>query len=249
MDNLEGVRRAIQRAFIGDWETADKAFEELSKEEPFNLIPASVSVPSPFIRPDVAADIRMRTARQTLFFMSVMPVNADSSILLDIGGITFLDVAEALMAFFTLGEFSIDYMPIAKRKGVKSLRGLMRFLEKLGIIYNKELSGMGNAIAKALLYSTAKNVNVAHGLFLSAAIANTLRAELADFEPDRVKTAVMETVARYRRIRDVVENWLTHAPKLYLRDTKLFYDWGDAVKDAVAGIKSSKDWPDFRFTV
>jgi hypothetical protein len=247
MDNLEGVRRAIQRAFIGDWETADKAFEELSKEEPFNLIPASVSVPSPFIRSDVA--IRIRTARQTLFFMSVMPINADSSILLDIGGITFLDVAEALMAFFTLGEFSIDYMPIAKRKGVKILRGLMRFLEKLGIIYNKELSGMGNAIAKALLYSTAKNVNVAHGLFLSAAIANTLRAELADFEPDRVKTAVMETLARYWRIRGVVENWLTHAPKLYLRDTKLFYNWEDAVKDAVAGIKSSKDWPDFRFTV
>jgi hypothetical protein len=248
MDNLEGVRRAIQRAFIGDWEAADKAFEELSKEEPFNLIPASVSVPSPFIRPNVAADIRMRTARQTLFFMSVMPINADSSILLDIGGVTFLDVAEALMAFFTLGEFSIDYMPIAKRRGVKSLRGLMRFLEKLGIIYNKELSGMGNAIAKALLYTT-KNVNMAHGLFLSAAIANTLRAELADFEPDRVKTVVMETVSRYRRIRDVVENWLTHAPKLYLRDTKLFYDWEDAVKDAVAGIKSSKDWPDFRFTV
>jgi len=259
MGKLEEIRKAVQCAFNENWEAMDKTFEKLSKEEPFSLIPASVSVPSPFVRPDTVADIRARTARQTLFFMGIMPLQVDSSIMLTIGGVTLYDVAEALMASFVFGEFSVKYMPIAKRKGAKTIESLTQFLERLGLMDGEKLTGMGNAVAKALLNivaispSTVSGIfydSIASSVFLSAAIANTLHAELADFNADSVKTVVMEARARYRRIRNVVEDWLKSAPKLYLRDTIIFYEWEDAVKDAVIKFKNSRDWLDhFRFTL
>jgi len=251
---FEKARGAVREALLNeDWKAMDDAYEEISKEEPFSLIPNSVRVPSPFVeRPD---DIITRTARQTVFFMSLMPICCPDPSMWQpmwqsaIYKVTFLDVAVAITASAVFDEFSAKYMPLLRRSTDPSkvrMDKLIRFMEALGFVNG---SGIGAALRKALLHSVAKRSSLTSGFYLSATIANTLLVEIDYFleNEHNVRAIIMEATARYTRLKEVVEDWIRRAPKLYLRDTRLYYDWNDAVKDVV--IEAKKRRGDFEFTL
>jgi len=256
-NSYEKARRAVKEALLNeDWKIMDEVFEEINKEEPFNLVPDSVRVPSPFVeRPD---DIIARTARQTTFFMSLMPIFSLSGSLYQpiVGKVSFYDLAEAIMASFIYGELSVDHMPLAKRKDDpnnlrRSLKGLVEFMERLELVYKGRLTGIGSTLAKALLHSVALRGDTTIRFHLSATIANTLLIEIDNFlrHEKSAKAVLMEANARHKRIRGAVEDWLKRAPKLYLRDAMIYYDWEDAVKDVMIKFREKKNEEDFRFAL
>jgi len=251
MENIfEEARRATKEALLNeDWSPMDNAFLSLVNKLDFNLIPDSIRVPSPYA--DKEAVLR-QTARQTVFIASLSPVFDLPRAPPLLGGITFYDVAEGLMAAYMFGEFSIRYMPIARKKGTSTtLHRLKKFLEKLGFFKDGGLTGIGQALAKALIYGALKHGTIyIVGFYLSAAVANALMSELSFMEVERHQI-MMEAIARYKRIRQAVDDWIKGAPKLYLRDTIIFYGWEDAVKDAIIAknLAENVEETDFRFTL
>jgi len=257
-NSYEKARRAVKEALLNeDWKIMDEVFEEINKEEPFNLVPESVRVPSPFVEnKDI---IKTRAARQTIFFMGLMPICCpDSSMWRPIMWqstykVTFLDVAVALAASAVFDEFSVKYMPLVRRSTDPNkirINKLFRFMEELGFANGSRFTGIGIGAAKALVHSVAtRSSNATTGFYLSSVIANTLLIEIEHFLEyvDNVREIIMEANARYRRLREVVENWIKTAPRLYLRDTRLYYDWNDAVKDVI--IEAKKRKKDFEFTL
>ena len=258
MENTyEKARRAVKEALLNeDWKIMDEVFEEINKEEPFNLVPESVRVPSPFVEPENKDIIKTRAARQTVFFMSFMPIFSLSGSLYQpiVGKVSFYDLAEAIMAFFMDGKLSVDSMPIAKRKDNpdnlrRSLKRLIELMQELGFVHKGRLTGTGDALAKALLRSVALRGDMSISFYLSSAVANTLLVEIDGFlkHEENAKAVLMETNARHKRIRGVVEDWLRNAPRLYLRDAMICYDWEDAVKDVMIKFREKKE--DIRFAL
>jgi hypothetical protein len=60
------------------------------------------------------------------------------------------------------------------------------------------------------------------------------------------RTVVLEAIARHQRIINTIREWQRTAPKLYLRELPLFYDWEDAAKDFALALEKKED---FRFTI
>ena len=248
MEIFEEARRATKEALLNeDWSPMDNAFPSLSDKLDLNLVPDSIRVPSPYA--DKEAVLR-QTARQTVFIASLSPVFGLPRAPL-LGGITFYDVGEGLMAAYMFGEFSMRYMPIARKTAARksAIHILEEFLEKLGLFKNGRLTGVGQALAKALIYGAVKRTTIyIVGFYLSAAVANALMSELSLIEAEG-RQMMMEAIARYKRIRQVVD-WIKGAPKLYLRDTPIFYGWEDAVKDVIAkNVAENVEETDFRFTL
>jgi phosphoribosylaminoimidazole-succinocarboxamide synthase len=158
------------------------------------------------------------------------------------------------MAAYTFGRFDANFMPRARlmqeRTGRRiNLRRVKQYLEDLGIFRNFRdgviMTGIGQMLAKALIYSAAGYTLTAESVYLSALVANTLLAEMKRFNEESVKTILLETIVRHKRISSTVREWQKTAPKLYLRDIPIFYSWEDAVKDVVSTLKKE----DFRFTI
>ena len=62
-----------------------------------------------------------------------------------------------------------------------------------------------------------------------------------------MKTFLLETIVRHKRISSTVREWQKTAPKLYLRDILIFCTWEDAVKDVVMTLIEKKE--DFRLHI
>ena len=108
------------------------------------------------------------------------------------------------------------------------------------------LTGIGQALAKALIYGTINRTStVVESVYLGALVADTLLAEIKRFNEESVRMILLETTARYKRISSTVREWQKNTPKLYLRDVSIHYNWEDAVKDALM-LANKKD---FRFTM
>ena len=89
-------------------------------------------------------------------------------------------------------------------------------------------------------------------VYLSALVAYTLQAEMRGFVGNRGfdgsgRSVILEAIARHQRIIGTIREWLRSAPKLYLRELPLFYDWEDAAKDVALALADKKE--DFRFTI
>jgi hypothetical protein len=194
------------------------------------------------------------TAKMTVFAMSMMPLDVDSSVYVPLTeNITFYDIAEGLMAAYTFGRFDIQFMPRARlmqeRTGKRtSLRKVKRFLaEELGIFKGDVMTGVGQMLGKALIYgATNRASTVVESVYLGALIANTLLAEMRQFNEESVRMFLLETIARYKRISSTVREWQKNAPKLYLRELPIHYNWEDAIKDGTLILAEKKE--DFRFT-
>jgi hypothetical protein len=247
MDIYENARRAVKEALTGKWEYVYEVFNTFLEGDMKHF----ARVPG-FAEWD---EIFEPVAKMTVFAMSMMPVTVDSSVYTPLtDNVAFYDVAEGLMAAHTFGRFDVNFMPRARlmqETGRRiSLRRVKQFLEDSGIFRNFRdgviMTGIGQMLAKALIYSAAGYTLTAESVYLSALVANTLLAEMKRFKEDSVKTFLLETIVRHKRISSTVREWQKTAPKLYLRDIPIFYRWEDAVKDVVLTLIEKKE--DFRFT-
>jgi hypothetical protein len=245
MDVYEEAREAIIEVFQRGWEGAIKLLQTLLEGD-MKLFARS---PSPMVGWD---EVFYPTARLTAFVASLCPpydLSATSRPLTS--DVTFYDVAEGLMGLYAFGRFDVRYMPrarAAQRETGKriNLNKVKRLLEELGITKGGVLTGVGQMVAKTLIYFSAKRTAYFESIYLSALAAYTLHAEMRGFDGSG-RTAVMEVVARHQRIVNTIREWLRTAPKLYLRELPLFYDWEDAAKDAALMLADKKE--DFRFTI
>jgi hypothetical protein len=117
---------------------------------------------------------------------------------------------------------------------------------------NDTLTGVGEMVAKTLIYFSAKRVSYIESIYLSALAAYTLHAEMRNFDESggfngSNRTVIMEAIARHQRIVSTIREWLKSAPKLYLREIPIFYEWEDVVKDFALVLVGKKE--DFRFTI
>jgi len=241
MDIYEKAREAVIEVFQRGWEHAVKLLQTLLEGD-MKLFARS---PSPMAGWD---EVFYPTARLTAFAASLCPpydLSATSRPLTS--GVTFYDVAEGLMGLYAFGRFDVRYMPRAraaqKRINLNKVRGL---LEELGITKGNALTGVGQMVAKMLIYFSAKRASYVESIYLSALAAYTLHTEMRGFDGGG-RTVIMEATARHQRIVNTIREWLRAAPKLYLRELPLFYDWEDAAKDAVLMLVNKKE--DFRFTI
>jgi hypothetical protein len=246
MDIYEKARKAIKETFTGKWESVYEVFNTFLEGD----VKHFARVPSSFVRWE---DVFLPVAKVTVFAMSMMPVAVNSSVYTPlIGDIAFYDVAEALMAAYVFGRFDVRYMPRARilmqRTGKRvDVAPLEKLLEELGVMRGGVLTGVGQALAKALIYGATVRGPVAEGFYLSMLVAHTLLAELRPLRHESVRTLLLEAIARYKTIGATVREWMKTAPKLYLRELALFYGWEDAVKDAALMLIDKKE--DFRFTL
>jgi len=243
MDIYEKAREAVRNVSqTGRWERAIKLFQPLLEGD-MKLFARS---PSPMVGWD---EVFYPTARLTAFVASLCPpydLSATSRPLTS--DVTFYDVAEGLMGLYAFGRFDVRYMPrarAAQRKHI-SLGKLKRLLEELGIIKGGILTGVGQMAAKTLIYFSAKRTSHFESIYLSALAAYTLHAEMRNFDGSG-RTVIMEAIARHQRIVNTIREWLRTAPKLYLRELPLFYDWEDAARDMALILVNKKE--DFRFTI
>jgi len=247
MDIYEKARVAVKEALKGNWKHGFETFQEFLEGD----MKCFAKVPSPFVEwEEVAAYV----AKVTVFAMSMMPLAVDSSVYTPLtDDVTFYDVAEALMAAYVFGRFDVRYMPRARiimlRTGKRiDVAPLEKLLEGLGVMRGGTLTGVGQALAKALIYGAINRTStVVESVYLGALIANTLLAEIKRFNEESVRMFLLETTARYKRISSTVREWQKNAPKLYLRELPLFYDWEDVVKDVALTLIKKKE--DFRFTI
>ena len=242
MDIYEKAREVIRNVSqTGRWEH-DKWFQSLL-EGGMKLFARS---PSPIVGWD---EVFYPTARLTAFAASLCPpydLSATSKPLT--GDLTFYDVAEGLMGLYAFGRFDARYMPrarAAQRKRVNLVK-VKRLLEELGITKGGILTGVGQMAAKALIYFSAKRASYVESIYLSALAAYTLHAEMRNFDGSG-RTVIMEAIARHQRIVSTIREWLKSAPKLYLREIPIFYEWEDAAKDFALALAEKKE--DFRFTI
>jgi hypothetical protein len=241
MDIYEKAREVVRSASqTGRWERAVELFQLL---EDMKLFARS---PSPMVGWD---EVFYPTARLTAFVASLCPpydLSATSKPLTS--DVTFYDVAEGLMGLYAFGRLDVRYMPRARatqRQTGINLSKVKRLFEELGITKGGILTGVGQMVAKTLIYFSAKRGLYVESIYLSALAAYTLHAEMRSFDGSG-KTVIMEAIARHQRIVNTIREWLRSAPKLYLRELPLFYDWEDAAKD-FALVAEKKE--DFRFTI
>jgi len=247
MDIYEKARTAIREAFLkGNWEHGFETFQEFLGD-----MNHFARVPSPYVGWN---EIFEPVAKVTVFAMSMMPLEVDSSVYVPLtDDVTFYDVAEAIMAAYVFGRFDVHFMPRARlvqeRTGKRiSLRKVKRFLVELGIFKDDVMTGVGQMLAKALIYGAANRKSIiVESVYLSTLLANTLLTEMKQFNDESVRMTLLETITRYKRIVNTIMEWLRSAPKLYLRELPLFYDWEDAAKDVALILAEKKE--DFRFTV
>jgi len=248
MDIYEKARNAVKEALAGNWERVYETFNMFLTGDMKHF----TRVPSPFVEWE---EVFEPVAKATVFAMSMMPLTVNSSVYTPLtDGITFYDVAEALMAAYTFGRFDVNFMPRARLQAGKriSLRRVKKFLEDLGIFRNFRdgvvMTGIGQMLAKALIYGAANRVStIVESVNLSALTAYTLLAEMKRFNEESVRMFLLETIARYKRISFTVREWQKSAPKLYLREIPIHYSWEDAVKDVALILADKKE--DFRFTI
>ncbi len=239
MDPFQKAKKTMQRIVTtGDWRPASELLRNLLQREELRLFSKS---PSPFVQLEEIFD---EVAKLTVFVASLHPPTLSSEKLAD--NIYFYDIAEGLMAMYTFGEFDIRYMPIARQRGAADLERVKKLLEEVGIIKDNVLTGLGQMAAKSLLYYATRRGLYVESIYLSALIAHTLFAEMRNFGGSG-RAALMEAVARHKRLTDAVRDWLRMSPKLYHRDLPLFYEWEDTIKD-FAIIYAEKE-EDFRFSV
>ena len=240
-EQAKKAREAIKEALNGNWERSFEVFKEFLEDmKHFERVPSEYVSWEEVFEP---------TAKMTVFAMSMMPLTVDSSVYVPLADdVTFYDIAEGLMAAYTFGRFDIQFMPRARRTGKRiSLRKVKRFLaEELGIFKGNVMTGVGQMLAKALIYGTANRSSIVESVYLSVLVASTLLAEMKQFNEESARTTLLETITRYKRISSTVKEWQRTAPKLYLREVPLFYDWEDAAKDAALMLVDKKE--DFRFT-
>jgi hypothetical protein len=247
MDIYEKARVAVKEAFLkGNWEPGFRTFQEFLEGD----MKCFAKVPSPFVEWE---EVFESVAKVTVFAMSMMPLSVNSSVYTPLtDDVTFYDVAEALMAAYVFGRFDARYMPrariIMQRTGKRiDVAPLEKLLEGLGVMRGGMLTGVGQALAKALIYgATNRTSTVVESVYLSALIANTLLAEIKRFNEESVRMFLLETTERHKRISSTVREWQKNAPKLYLRDVPIHYNWEDAVKDVALMLADKKD---FRFTI
>lgn len=247
MDIYEKARTAIREAFLkGKWEHGFETFQEFLGD-----MNHFARVPSQYVGWD---EIFEPVAKVTVFAMSMMPLEVASSVYVPLtDDIAFYDVAEGLMAAYVFGRFDARHMPrariIMQRTGKRvDVAPLEKFLEELGVMRGGMLTGIGQALAKALIYGAANRTSTAVvSVYLGALIANTLLVEMKQFDEESVRMFLLETIARHKMISSTVKEWQKTAPKLYLRDLPIFYNWEDAVKDVALILAEKKE--DFRFTI
>jgi len=244
MDIYEKARGAVKEALTGKWKRVYEVFNMfLDNIKHFARVPG-------FAEWD---EIFEPIAKVTVFAMSMMPVTVDSSVYAPLtDNVSFYDVAEALMAAYTFGRFDVNFMPkvrLMQRAGKRvSLRKVKRLLEELGIFRGGVMTGVGQMLAKALIYgATSRTSTVVESVYLGALIAYTLHAEMKRFNEESVRMFLLETIARYKRISSTVREWQRTAPKLYLRDVPIHYNWEDAIKDVALMLADKKE--DFRFAI
>jgi len=98
------------------------------------------------------------------------------------------------------------------------------------------LTGMGAALAKALIHGVAtRSETYVTNFFASALVGNRLLVEMWRFveREKSIRSIVMEALTRYVRIKAQVVEKLKQAPKLYLRSAELYYDSSDAIRDSI----------------
>jgi hypothetical protein len=225
MEPFQKARIAIQKVYsTGDWRLASEFLGRILEREELQRFKKS---PSPYVQLEEVFDDVAKTA---VFIMSLHPPMPNSD---KLGDVYFYDVAEALMAMYVVGEFSVRYMPATRQraKGV-DLEKVEKILEETNIIRNGVLTGVGQMAAKSLLYSVARRHFSAESIYLSTLVAYVLFAEMQDFSGS-IREVLAEAASRHQRITNTVREWLTASPKLYQRSLPLFYEWEDAVKDFV----------------
>lgn len=196
------------------------------------------------------------TARLTAFVASLCPpydLSATSRPLTS--DVTFYDVAEGLMGLYAFGRLDVHHMPRARatqrQTGKRvNLSKVKRLFKELGITKGGILTGVGQMAAKTLIYFSAKRGLYVESIYLSALAAYTLHAEMHGFVGNRGfdgsgRSVILEAIVRHQRIIGTIKEWLRSAPKLYLRELPLFYDWEDAAKDVALALADKKE--DFRF--
>ncbi len=246
MDIYEKAREAVRNVSqTGRWERVVELFQSLLEGD-MKLFARS---PSPMVGWD---EVFYPTARLTAFVASLCPpydLSATSKPLTS--DVTFYDVAEGLMGLYAFGRFDVRYMPrarVARRQTGKriNLSKIKKLFEELGITKGGILTGVGQMVAKALIYFSAKRTSYVESIYLSALAAYTLHAEMRGFDGSG-RTVILEAIARHQRIVNTIREWLKSAPKLYLRELPVFYDWEDAAKDMALALAEKKE--DFRFTI
>ncbi len=245
MDIYEKAREAVRNVSqTGRWEQAVKWFQPLLEGD-MKLFAKS---PSPMVGWD---EVFYPTARLTAFAASLCPpydLSATSRLLTS--DMAFYDVAEGLMGLYAFGRLDVRYMPrarVQRETGKRTnLSKVKRLFEELGITKGGILTGVGQMVAKTLIYFSAKRASYVESIYLSALAAYTLYAEMHSFDGSG-RTVIMEAIARHQRIVNTIREWLRSAPKLYLRELPLFYDWEDAAKDMALALAEKKE--DFRFTI
>ena len=244
MDIYEKAREVIRNASqTGRWEQAVELFQS-PLEGDMKLFARS---PSPMVGWD---EVFYPTARLAAFAASLCPpydLSATSKPLM--GDVTFYDVAEGLMGLYAFGRLDVRYMPRARamqRQKRINLGKVKRLFEELGITKGSVLTGVGQMVAKTLIYFSAKRTSYIESIYLSALAAYTLHAEMRGFDGSG-RTVILEAITRHQRIVNTIKEWLKSALKLYLRELPLFYDWEDAAKDMALALVEKKE--DFRFTI
>jgi hypothetical protein len=246
MDIYEKARNAVKEALAGNWGRVYETFNMFLAGDMKHF----ARVPSPFVEWE---EVFEPVAKMTVFAMSMMPLAVDSSVYTPLtDGVAFYDVAEALMAAYVFGRFDARHMPRARilmqRTGRHiDVAPLEKVLEELGMMRGGVLTGIGQALAKALIYGATVRGPVAEGFYLSALIAYTLLAELRQLRHESVRMLLLEAIARHKTISAAVREWMRTAPRLYLRELTIHYNWEDAVKDAALMLADKKE--DFRFTI
>jgi hypothetical protein len=240
-EQAKKAREAINEAFLnGNWSRGFEVFKEFLEDmKHFERVPSEYVSWEEVFEP---------TAKMTVFAMSMMPLTVDSSVYVPLADdVTFYDIAEGLMAAYTFGRFDIQFMPRARRTGKRtSLRKVKQFLVELGIFKDGVMTGVGQMLAKALIYGAANRASIVESVYLSMLVASTLLAEMKQFNEENIRLTLLETITRYKRISSTVKEWQKTAPKLYLRNLPIFYSWGDAVKDMALMLVDKRE--DFRFT-
>ena len=247
MGVYEKTRNAVKEALLkGNWEHGLETFQKFLEGD----MKYFARVPSPFVEWE---EVFEPVAKMTVFAMSMMPLEVDSSVYAPLtDDVTFYDAAEAIMAAYVFGRVDARYMPKARITMQKTgkrvnVTPLKKLLKELGVMRNDTLTGTGQALAKALIYGAANRTSiVAESVYLSMLLANTLLAEMRRFNEESVRMFLLETIARYKRISSTLREWQLKAPKLYLRDVPIHYSWEDAVKDVALILAEKKE--DFRFT-
>ena len=253
MDIYEKAREVVRNASqTGRWELAVELFLESLQPllEDTKLFAKS---PSPIVGWD---EVFYPTARLTAFVASLCPpydLSATSKPLTS--DVTFYDVAEGLMGLYAFGRLDVRHMPRARatqRQKRISLRKIKKLFEELGIAKGNVITGVGQMVAKTLIYFSAKRGLYVESMYLSTLVAYTLQAEMRGFVGNRGfdgsgRSVILEAIARHQRIIGTIREWLRSAPKLYLRELPLFYDWEDAAKDVALALADKKE--DFRFTI